>query len=268
MTKIDILLPYWGEFSLLKETVDSVLAQTSGDWRLIILDDHYPSTEAYNYYKNFSDQRVQYIRHKKNLGITKNFNFALEKASSDFCSIIGCDDKLLPNYVELALKNIGTADFYQPSVEVIDAEGNIYLPLVDRVKRLLSPRKPGLYKGEKLAASLCRGNWLYFPSIVWRTKTVKKYRFDPHYKIAEDLDLEFAMILDGAELYVDDATTFQYRRFAESLSSREKERGGVRFYEEDRVYDIYTPKFAKIGWKKATLAAKARITSRLHRLLS
>ena len=39
---IDIIVPYWGEFSLLKQTVDSVLAQTSKAWHLTILDDHYP----------------------------------------------------------------------------------------------------------------------------------------------------------------------------------------------------------------------------------
>ena len=33
---IDIIVPYWGEFSLLKQTVDSVLAQTSKAWHLTI----------------------------------------------------------------------------------------------------------------------------------------------------------------------------------------------------------------------------------------
>ena len=61
MTKnksLDIVIPYWGEFTLLKEAVDSVLTQTSDDWHLTILDDHYPSTEARDYYTKLADPRT------------------------------------------------------------------------------------------------------------------------------------------------------------------------------------------------------------------
>lgn len=266
--RIDIIIPYWGEFSLLKETVDSILAQTSSNWHLTILDDHYTSTEARDYYKKIADPRITYIRHRRNIGITNNFNYAVKKASSPYCMIVGCDDRLLPNYVETALKNIGDADFYQPRVQVIDGGGNVYLPLTDRVKRILSPKKPGIYSGEKLATSLCHGNWLYFPSITWKTSTLKKYQFDARYKILEDVIVELDMILDGAKLYLDNTETFQYRRFAGSLSSKEKTKNGVRFDEEAEVYANFADKFCQAGWPKAARAAKARITSRINQLLS
>ena len=266
MAKIDILLPYWGDFDLAKQTVDSVLAQTSNDWSLFIADDCYSDDRLYNHCKKLNNPKITYFKHKKNIGITNNFNFCAKQAKNEFCVIIGCDDRLLPNFVETALKNIKNADFYQPNVEIIDAESKKYLPLTDRVKRILRPKKSGLYYGENLAASLCHGNWLYFPSIVWKSETIKKYQFDNKYKIAEDLALELTMIIDGAKLFVDNTTTFQYRRFDESLSSREK--SGVRFSEEDTVYNDFADKFGSIGWKKAKRAAKARITSRLHRLLS
>jgi len=267
MARVDILLPYWGDFKLLQKTVESVLAQTEQDWRLAVFDDCYPSDEAAKYFKTIKDSRITYFRHKKNLGITDNFNYAINSAEAKYCVMPGCDDILLPNYLEMALKNIDKADFYQPSVEVINEEGLVYLPLADRIKRFLRPRAPGIYRGEKLAVSLSRGNWLYFPSILWKTEVIKKHGFNARYKIAEDLVLELGIIKDGGSLYIDDATTFRYRRFAKSLSSVEKSKGGVRFGEEDEVYEYFANEFQKLGWKKAARAAKLRVTSRLHRLL-
>lgn len=265
---IDIILPYWGDVGLFKKTVESVLAQTSNHWHLTILDDCDPSPQAGDYIKSLNHPRMTYIRHASNIGITNNFNFAVEKASADFCAIVGCDDKLLPNYVETALRNIGEADFYQPGVDVIDVDDNSYLPTVDKIKRFLQPKKSGLYSGEQLAASLCKGNWLYFPSIVWKTSTLKKYRFDPRYKIAEDVIVELNLIKDGGILSFDTTTTFQYRRFSESLSSKEKKKGGVRFKEEAAVYDHFADEFSRIGWKKAARTARWRLISRIHQLVS
>lgn len=262
---IDILLPYWGDFELAKQTVDSVLSQTSNSWNLIIVDDCYPSNELKDYCKSLKNNKIKYIKHKENIGITNNFNFCVSQAKSEFCVIIGCDDKLLPNFIEIALKNIQNADFYQPGVEVIDAKGKKYLPLVDRVKRFLRPKKSGFYSGEKLAVSLCHGNWLYFPSIVWRTETIKKYKFDNRYKIAEDLALELDIIINGSKLFVDSIITFQYRRFNESLSSKEK--NGIRFDEEEKLHNEFAEKFKKYGWKKAERAANMRITARIHKII-
>ena len=267
-SSIDIIVPYWGEFSLLKQTVDSVLAQTSKAWHLTILDDHYSDKTAYNYYKKLDDKRITYIRHRKNIGITANFNYAIQHASAPYCMIVGCDDKLLPSYVDTVLKNIDEADFYQPRVQIIDDKSNVYLPLVDKVKRILQPKKSGILSGEKLATSLCRGNWLYFPSITWKTDTLKRYSFDTKYKILEDVIVELTMIIDGASLYFDTTETFQYRRFAESLSSKEKGKNGIRFKEEKEVYDNFSDRFNEIGWKKAARAAKLRVTSRIHSFLS
>lgn len=266
---VDILLPYWGKFTLFKETVDSVLNQSHTEWRLLIFDDHYPSDEAKQYCSSLDDKRIIYYRHSKNIGITNNFNFALQKASADYCIMLGCDDRLLPNYLEVALKNIGNADFYQPMVEVIDEKGQIYLPLGDRIKRLLQPRKAGFYTGEKLATSLCHGNWLYFPSIFWKTSSIKRYGFNAKYKIVEDVVLELNLIKDGASLYFDkNNTTFQYRRFENSLSSVERSKEGVRFQEEDEAYATFVPIFKMRGWNTAARAASLHLTSRIHKLLA
>ena len=262
------MLPYWGEFALLQKTVESVLAQNNSNWHLTVIDDCYPTDEAKRYFAQLNDTRITYIRHPKNIGITNNFNYSIDTARATFCAILGCDDILLPNYVERAIDQIGDADFYQPGVEVIDRNGSIYLPLVDRIKRILAPKKEGLYSGEKLALSLCRGNWLYFPSITWRTSALKRYRFDATYKVAQDVAVELNLIKDGGELQLDTMRTFQYRRFSESVSSKEKKSGGVRFNEEALVYDHFAEEFLRMGWIRAARTARHPFISRCQQLLS
>ncbi len=269
MTKrIDILLTYWGDFGLLKKAVESVLAQSDDNWRLFVFDDCYPSDEARKYFKSITDERVTYYRHETNLGITNNFNYALKKASSEYCSFMGCDDVLLPNYVESALNNIGDGDFYQPGVQIIDGSGKSYKPLTDRVKQVLRPKSQGYYSGERLATSLCRGNWLYFPSIVWKTSVLQKHSFNNNYIIAQDVVVELDIIKNGGVLSLDNTITFQYRRFENSLSSRERDKNGVRFKEEAEVYKFFSEDFKSMGWLTASRTAKLRVTSRINEFIS
>ncbi len=266
--KIDILLPYWGDFSLLKKTVESVIRQTENDWRLLIFDDAYPTNEAKKYFSTIKDKRISYYRHKKNIGITKNFNYAIEAVEADYCIVLGCDDILLPRYIERALKNIIKADFYQPGVQVIDDSDQPYMPMADRIKSFLRPKKAGLYEGQTLAATLVTGNWLYFPSITWKTSAIQRYKFDTTHDNTQDVILEINLIIDGGKLYVDDEITFQYRRSAFSWSSRRKTKAGGRFREEAEVYSSFAKRFQKLGWSKATYLAKLHFTSRLHRVLT
>ncbi len=265
--KIDILLPYWGEFSLLKKTVESVFAQTETSWRLFVIDDAYPSNEAEEYFRTLDDKRVSYYRQKKNIGITRNFNFALKSAKAEYCMILGCDDKLLPNYIETALKNIGDADFYQPGIQVIDDHDQACFPMADKVKNMLRPKKSGVYQGEKLASSLCMGNWLYFPSILWKTALVKQYRFDASHDNTQDVILELTIVKDGGKLFVDNEVTFQYRRSVNSFSSRRKSKAGKRFSEENEIYNHFSREFRRNNWNRAARSARLHVTSRLHRVL-
>lgn len=266
--RVHIAIPYWGKFDLLTQAVESVRAQSYQHWRLTIVDDAYPSDDAATYCRALDDARISYLRNDATLGITRNFNRCVELLDAEFGMIMGYDDKLAPEYLAQALATIGEATMYHPQVAVIDADGKQHVPLVDRVKRLLRPRRAGVYAGERLASSLCRGNWLYFPAIMWRTSWLKQYQFDTRYVIMQDATVELQMIIDGATLALDTAQTFEYRRFDGSVSSVETKSQGVRFDEEAVCYAEFADKFRAHGWTRAARAARWRVTSRLHHLFA
>jgi glycosyltransferase involved in cell wall biosynthesis len=263
--KVDILIPYWGDFELLKKAVGSVLAQTEQDWRLIVADDCYPSDRAARYLTGLPDERVSYHRNEKNLGLVKNYNHLLGQATAKYCVIMGCDDIMLPTYLETALANIGTADYYQPGVKVIDETDKVYFPAADRIKRLLRPRKRGFYAGQTVATSLCHGNWTYFPSLLWKTTTLRGYGFDEAWPNTHDVITQINILCDGGSLFIDDQVTFLYRRSASSFSSKAK--GGTRFAEENNMYSDLVKRFREMGWNKAARAARLHFTVRLHQIL-
>ena len=187
-------------------------------------------------------------------------------AAADYCVVMGCDDMMLPTYLENGLVKIGKADYYQPGVGIIDAVDKLCSPIADRIKKVLRPKRIGIHAGEPLAASLCRGNWLYFPSLMWKTSTLKRHGFNQGKPNTQDLITALDIICEGGAMYIDDAVTFLYRRSAASFSSKAK--SGTRFVEESQTYNEYAERFRAIGWNKAARAARLHLTVKVHQLLS
>jgi glycosyltransferase involved in cell wall biosynthesis len=266
---LDIFIPYWGDAGYMKETVNSVLAQDSGNWVLTVVDDAYPGDEIKTFMNGISDDRVRYIRKDNNEGITANYRTCVSLASQDVMVILGCDDVLLPNYVSTILtahERYPEAALIQPGVEVIDESGSPVVTLVDSVKqKLIKPRGGGrqLLSGEAIASNLMHGDWLYWPSLAFRTDRIRKVDFRDGFPIIQDLALIMDMIYNGDQLLVDPTVCFQYRRHSNSASST-KLVDGSRFAGERDYFAVAAAQAEELGWNRAARSARLRLTSRAH----
>lgn len=268
---LDILIPYWGDPSYMKETVNSVLAQTSDDWLLTVVDDAYPNLEIQNFITGIDDPRVKYIRKEVNRGITENYRTCVSLATQEVMVILGCDDVLLPNYVETILaahKRFPGAAIIQPGVQVLDENSNVVKTFVDLVKqKVVRPQGngPQLVSGEYIAANLMHGDWLYWPALAFRTDRMKAVDFRDGFPIIQDLALIMDMIYAGDQLLIEPTVCFSYRRHSESASSS-KLIDGSRFVGERDYFALAASQAKELGWNKAERAAKLRLTSRAHAL--
>lgn len=268
---LDILIPYWGDPGYMKETVNSVLAQTSDDWLLTVVDDAYPDLEIQNFITGIGDPRVKYIRKEVNRGITENYRTCVSLATQEVMVILGCDDVLLPNYVETILaahNRFPGAAIIQPGVQVIDEHSNVVKTFVDLVKqRVVRPQGngPQLVSGEYIAANLMHGDWLYWPALAFRTDRMKAVDFRDGFPIIQDLALIMDMIYAGDQLLIEPIVCFSYRRHSESASSS-KLIDGSRFVGERDYFALAATQAKELGWNKAERAAKLRLTSRAHAL--
>lgn len=263
---MDVVIPFWGDFSHLREAVDSVRAQTSDDWRLLVLDDVYPDPEPGEWVRALGDPRITYRRNEVNLGPSRNYSQGVKLVDGEFVVIMGCDDRMLPGYlarVESLLSRYPDADIIQPGVAVINELGDAATSLADSVKRRIMPRGPGpqAFTGEALGVSLLRGNWTYFPSLVWRRSWLEN-GFRTDLDVVQDLAKIMEIVIAGGTLVLDDTVVFEYRRHSQSLSSRTTVDGSK--YAQERVLFAETAATAReIGWRRAHRAATFHWTSRL-----
>ncbi|MFA7766994.1 glycosyltransferase family 2 protein [Streptomyces sp. NPDC048723] len=268
MSRFEILLPYYGDVALMQDAVRSVLAQDGDDWRLTVVDDgREPGVPEW--FEQLADPRVRYQRNERNLGVTGNFNRCVELAEYEYLVLMGCDDLMHPNYLQVvraAADREPAAAMIQPGVLVIGTDGREYDTLVDRTKRkLYSPKGPGraLLGGEELAASLLRGNWLYFPSICWRTEAVKRFGFRADLGVIQDLALVVDLLVAGETLATTPEVCFSYRRHAGSESSA-KAYTGHRFEEAKRFFLETADRLDRHGWPRAAKVSRLHLSSRLH----
>ncbi|WP_295789587.1 glycosyltransferase family A protein [uncultured Microbacterium sp.] len=262
------MLPFYGDADHFRLAVQSVLAQTDGHFRLVCVDDAFPSDDPRRWLESLKDPRLVYVRNDENLGVARNFAHCLDLVEAPWFVMMGGDDIMHPTYIETvrSLARDSACAVIQPGVVVIDADGHPVLPLADRLKALIRPRsrdEVGELRGEALARSLARGDWAYFPSLLWRTDAVRPHGFDQRYEIALDLALLFDLALDDQAMLISDATCFSYRRHSSSASSITAV-DGLRFAQERELLEGYAERFARKGWRRAERAARLRLLPRLN----
>ena len=267
---LDIMMPFYGRFDHFREAVESVLAQDDPDWRLTILDDVYPDLAPGEWAVALGDPRITYIRNEVNLRPSKNYIKAVGLATGEFVVIMGSDDVMLPGYVGRVTELLAAfpdADVFQPGVSTIDESGADSFPLADRVKGWYRFTGTGAreYSGEELAASLLRGNWTYFPSLVWRTERLREIGFRTDLDVVQDLAMLVEIITAGGSLVLDDRTVFHYRRHSTSVSAVTGP-DGSKFRQERSLFRQSADTFTALGWTRAARVARRHFSSRMNAL--
>jgi len=126
--KISIITITYNREKFLQQAIESVLGQDFIDFEYIILDDA-STDDTQEIIKNFSkiDSRIKYFCNKKNLGISKSRNRALNLSNGEYVAILDSDDvwsdaAKLKKQIDFLEKNkecvlLGT------QVSIIDVEG-------------------------------------------------------------------------------------------------------------------------------------------------
>lgn len=268
---IEFLLPYLGEEDLLREAVTSVLHQTDQRWSLTVVEDGPQGTAVGSWLRDLEDSRIRYLLNSHTLGVAANFQRCLMSATADHVAFLGCDDRLKPNYVTAmrhALAKYPQIAVIQPGVQVIDALGCPVTPPADRLKAFLTPSATSdqLLGGEPLLVSLMRGNWTYFPSLLWRRQRLRAVGFRQDLHTVLDLYALATLILNDEDILVIADSVFEYRRHSASASSLSAATT-ARFVEERSAFKEIEIQAQARGWRRAALASRMRVASRLHAAL-
>jgi glycosyltransferase involved in cell wall biosynthesis len=95
---VSFVVPCYKLAHFLSDCVQSLLAQTCGDFEVLIMDDCSPDNTA-EVARSFGDSRVQYIRNESNLGNLRNYNKGIGLSRGKYVWLISADDRLRRDYV-------------------------------------------------------------------------------------------------------------------------------------------------------------------------
>lgn len=169
MVKFSICIPAF-KSRYLRQCITSVLQQTITDFELIILNDCSPEpVEAI--VQQFEDNRVQYYRNAKNTGAIKlvdNWNKCLSLAKGEYIMIMGDDDELEPNYLQVfvdLIQNYPQLGVYHCRSKIINDAGEILM---------LTPACPDFeHVYDSIWHRLAQYRSNYISDFIYRTETLR-----------------------------------------------------------------------------------------------
>lgn len=124
---ISVILPVYNGERYLKESIESVLNQSYGNWELLILDDcssDQTSEIAQEYEKH--DHRIHYYRNERNLRLPQNLNKGFSLAQGNFLTWTSDDNRYRPTALEkmyTVLCENRQVQFVYASCRIIDGNG-------------------------------------------------------------------------------------------------------------------------------------------------
>ncbi len=185
MPTVDIILPAYNAARFLPMALDSVVAQTFVDWRILLVDDG-STDETAAIARRYADRlgpKLRYI-YQENRGLPAARNTAIRHAEAEFLALLDADDVWLPHRLEASLQlfagrpEVGLA---YGLIEGIDPSGAVVSRFTDRKQHP---------QGWIAAQIYMRTMDLPCPTVTFRRTCVEQSGlFDESLRATEDRDL-------------------------------------------------------------------------------
>ena len=200
---VSILLCTYNRENLIRETIDSILAQTYTDFELLIVDDGSTSEEAKEILKSYKDERIRLFLCEENKFYCRAANFGISQMKGDYLAIADSDDLWYPTKLERQMEYLeehpecGACFTY---AEIIDENGKPATEDFPHIAELT--KKSFATRGEWMRYFFQYGNCAVHPSVVIPTWMVKRVKgFNLLMCQGADLDM-WIRILKEAPIYV------------------------------------------------------------------
>ena len=210
MPKVSILLPTHQSGAHLRETLDSIKAQTYQDYELLVVDDA-STDQTLEILREYPDLRIQIIQ-GRNQGLADALNLGIKRAQAQYIARIDADDLMVPERLE---KQVRFLDTHQ---NVIVCGGwQQYFGLST------------FLHAPPASAEQCRANLLFrcdlcHSTLMLRTASLIEHNlfYDPAYA-AEDFEL-WTRVLDVGDIANIPEVLGYYREDGKSITTAKKER--------------------------------------------
>ena len=201
-------MPYYNAAAYIRETVESIIAQTYTDWELIIVDDCSPASDTAEVLEKVKsmDDRIRVLRTEKNGGAGLARNIGIKAAQGRYIAFCDSDDWWYPMKLEAQLKFMQDNGYEFTCTWYEDA--NEHLEPYYTMKQ--KPRQS--YK------SMISGCNIGTPGVIYDTKRIGKKYMTP-LRRAEDWGLWMTILRDVDYIYTYPKALWKYRHIPGSETS-------------------------------------------------
>ena len=188
--KTTIIMPAYNVGSYIVEAVNSVLAQTRGDWRLVIVDDG-STDNTVEVAKSYPDDRITVVQ-QDNAGAGAARNRAAAEADTTFLSMLDADDAWAPDYLENMLGALEAS----PDLAFVSCDALAFID--DRNDAVLCSENVRMTPPVTLERVAAREFQVYTAVSMRRDWFERVGGFDETLRNAQDFDLWLRMLSAGA----------------------------------------------------------------------
>ena len=210
-----LLIPSYNRPDMIREAVDSLIANQSDEVEIIVGDDASPrQAEVRAAVEDYIELgRVQFLAHQQNGGWSKNRNALVAAARGEWVILMGDDDRLKPGAVSRMrrwMRERPGYDVYSFGYDIIDSEGCFAYgrtaprPIVYRVGDGLA--------WEELFYMDAIQMWSHHPfTMAIRRSAALANPFDAGAGIADDILFQFRLLIRGGSIFVIPESLFEWR---------------------------------------------------------
>jgi glycosyltransferase involved in cell wall biosynthesis len=214
--KVAVVMGVYNGEAYLRETIDSILAQTYKDIEVIIVNDGSTDTTA-KILEQITDERVNIIHLDVNQGAANALNIAIKQTEAGWIAIHDADDISLPDRIQEQVTYIQA----NPEVVAVGSfieciKGN---NISDSRTTGMARTKNSIITWEQIKEGLFQGCPLTHGSMLFSKEAyLKAGGYDTSYQIAYDYDLYTRLVSVGPIENVP-KVLYQYRISSNSLSN-------------------------------------------------
>lgn len=208
---VSIIIPAYNVAQFIRETLDSVFAQTFKDYEVIIVNDGSPDTTELERALEPYIERIVYLK-QENSGAGAARNRALHVARGEFVAFLDADDIWLPDYLSEQIRFIRGGDY-----DLVYADAALFgnSSLAGRTFMEIAPSN-----GEVTFQSLISGRCNVITSgVVARRELIFEVGlFDEQLRNSQDFELWVRLVRHGARAAYQRKVLLRYRYHEDSLS--------------------------------------------------
>jgi glycosyltransferase involved in cell wall biosynthesis len=215
--KVSIIIPAYNTSKYIRETLESVFAQTFENFEVIVVNDGSSDTKEFERELRPYLDRIVYIK-QENRGASAARNAGIYRAIGEYIAFLDSDDIWLPQYLESQMRLFQQS----PPPDFVYTDGLVFGGLLLTGKRIMELYpSSGTVTFESLLVEKCN---VSTPGVVARKQVlIDAGLFDENISHAEDYDLWLRVAHWGARITYQKEVLWKCRLRPGSLSSRTDE---------------------------------------------